>query len=680
MSITVENGGSVRIPDRYLSTGKNLVVYDVQAGNDDEETVVSVKVFPVKEKAKPKNYAPTAAEEAYGIVKLLTDEAKEAAGVAEQHSIEAGEYAASAADKAKEAADEAAEATNQAGMAERYAENAEAAAAKLEPLIVTTNGGSYSASSNAEDIWNAVAAGRDVILEIRGYDGPEDCSAPILSATEEQSIFAVIDAGNLLLFAIDRDRKITRTYYPLSRYAILDDRGDRQLSLGKLRLESQGGVVYLMASQDGTDANESQRPMLGFEEATIVSCVAPGRLPNEAVNKAQLDEKAELDDSLTGSGKTWSAQKILAMIAQGGTGDIDMGDGRAVRCGRVSAPEFCVTDSIAEGFYVTSELVGGDYHKPIAAFYGTHGDQPVVLRYIAPGTNALDAVNKDQLDAVEATANSKAKIDNTAVGADAWSSQNTVDKLCPKVNENSPCVQMQPVGGSRVKVSAKKDSEYPYIKLYCTGKNLLNPKAPSAFTEGYVNRNNGNLIATNTSIASAYIPVSHLVGQTLAIAGAYVGGNNPGFAFYDSAKTFMGTQYSGNTATALVPKGAAYFRFTIKYDNIRVDGVVDYSRIQLEIGNAVTEVEAYREIPIDPATGDIELDRVFLDGVNTFYAYAGSEEEQTNGRITFVPTKAVDIHVEGYNHPEYEIEKQRKEIEQLISRVSALEKAAVNNT
>jgi hypothetical protein len=35
MSITVENGGSVRIPDRYLSTGKNLVVYDVQAGNDD---------------------------------------------------------------------------------------------------------------------------------------------------------------------------------------------------------------------------------------------------------------------------------------------------------------------------------------------------------------------------------------------------------------------------------------------------------------------------------------------------------------------------------------------------------------------------------------------------------------------------------------------------------------------
>lgn len=575
MSITVENGGSVRIPDRYLSTGKNLVVYDVQTGNDDEETVVSVKVFPVKAKAKPKNYAPTAAEEAYGIVKKLTDEAKAAAVVAEGHSNKAGECA-------DEAAQEAAEATNQAGMAESYAKRAEAAAKKLEPLIVTTHEGSYAASSNAEDIWDAVAAGRDVILEIRAYGGPEDCSAPIMFAAEDQAIFAVVDAGNLLLFAVNTDGEITRTTYPLSRYAILDDKSTYSLS-------------------------------------------------------------------------TWSSVKILAMIAQGGTGDIDMGDGRAVICGSVSAHEFRVADSVSEGFYVTSDLAGGDYDKPIAAFYGTHGDQPVVLRHIAPGTNDLDAVNKEQLDAVEATANSKAKIDNTAVGADAWSSLNTVDKLCPSLEESGTVIRCNPMAGTELKVSAK---EVPgvYDVTIC-GKNLYDKNAYPMKANTIIRHATGNMQWSGVfSGTEKYIPCTHLRSETISIRHAPRVTQNDdntggGIAFYDRDQNYIsGT----NQAVAVVPKDAWFMRFSINMQYA--------SWAQIELGSSVTDHEEYTVHGTGVLTEPDSVVKITAgSGVHTIFAVG-----------QYDPTDVGDITVTGKSDPSAIIKEQGQEIKALRNAIVSL--------
>ena len=98
-----------------------------------------------------------------------------------------------------------------------------------------------------------------------------------------------------------------------------------------------------------------------------------------------------------------------------------------------------------------------------------------------------------------------------------------------------------------------------------------------------------------------------------------------------------------------------------------MNGNVDKSLIQLEIGNAVTKVEAYREIVFDPNIESVELDRTFLDGVNTFYAYAG----EVNGG-TFSPLKSVKVHVEGYQNPAYEIEKQRREIAELRNTILAM--------
>ena len=49
----------------------------------------------------------------------------------------------------------------------------------------------------------------------------------------------------------------------------------------------------------------------------------------------------------------------------------------------------------------------------------------------------------------------KAEIDDTAVGADAWSSKHIVDMLCPKIEESGNPVQCYPVAGYPLSVKAK---------------------------------------------------------------------------------------------------------------------------------------------------------------------------------------------------------------------------------
>lgn len=585
---------SYRIPDRYLATGKPLYVYvasEYVNGSDIRSETKEARIFPVVGRAKPVDYVPTAAENAYGKVCELTESAKDAAKDAEDAKQEAYQYSQAAAASAA-AADIAKQ------DAQAAADEANSHAATMRPLVVKFDPYDNQSYFSANEIYAEFSSGRDVLLQIYQNESPIGKDIPIATANAKLAVFVDVGTEYIEIYTIDST-------------------GD-------------GGT-----------------------------------------KKVPLTDIAYIKDDVAATGKhTWSSQKILEMIAQGGTGDINMG-GRQLSLKRLKFTAENGGASLAYDEKNGTDDWGSECRVLVIS-------DSTIIRNVAPGRLPHEAVNKAQLSILENNIeqlrrNAVAIIDNRVEPESVWSSHNTVDKLCPKVNENSLCVQMQPVGGSRVKVSAKKDSDYPYIKLYCTGKNLY-PQDEDAFENNYyVNRETGDLTPTDSSIASYFLPVSHLVGKTLAISGAYVGGSRPGFMFYDSNKVWMGKQNGGNTATAVVPEGAAYFRFTIRKSNITVfdketnKNVLDYSLIQLEIGNAVTEVEAYRENPIDPADDDVDLDWVFLDGVNTFYAYAGTMDGDT-----FVPAKAVDVHVEGYNHPEYEIEKQRKEIDQLRSAIVSL--------
>ena len=207
-------------------------------------------------------------------------------------------------------------------------------------------------------------------------------------------------------------------------------------------------------------------------------------------------------------------------------------------------------------------------------------------------------------------------------------------------------VQTYPVAGTKVKVSASLPSGATHLKLYCTGKKLFNAiwdrKSTDTMDEGYINWRSGGTSNSNTSLRSAPIPVAHLVGKAINIAEAYVGGTNPGFAFYKKDQSYLS---GNNTSSVIVPEGAASLRFTILRTNITVDGKLDLNLIQMETG-LQSDIEEYKELVFVPVAGNIDLEQEMLPGYNTIYAYAGT----VDGGV-FTPTEAVPVTVECVENP-----------------------------
>ena len=152
---TMENGDpNIRIPDKCLQSGKNLLVYLVETvssvGSDDHSShILETKVFPVAAKPRPKTYIPIAAEEALGVVRRLTAAAQEAAQEAEEARIKAEAeklYAIDAADEAKTARAAAVTAKNEAIDAKNRAITAEQNAAQSED---NANNDAFMASNEA---------------------------------------------------------------------------------------------------------------------------------------------------------------------------------------------------------------------------------------------------------------------------------------------------------------------------------------------------------------------------------------------------------------------------------------------------------------------------------------------------------------------------------------------------
>lgn len=191
LTVTPEDAGELRIPDRFLTTGKPLVVYDVEIGADDEITTLSTKVFPVLARPKPKDYTPTKAEEAYGVVKKLSEEAKNAAQAASE-----------AADTAKNLAEDAA---GYAQDAFSSSKEAAAAAEDARALIVTEDSGE-NASSSYWNVMEAALIGRNVFFK------------PYGQGNKVIPLLAVDDQGEVALFA-----NVLPENQVLTVYAIWDD-------------------------------------------------------------------------------------------------------------------------------------------------------------------------------------------------------------------------------------------------------------------------------------------------------------------------------------------------------------------------------------------------------------------------------------------------------------------------
>ena len=81
LSIDVVNSVA-KIPDVLLQTGRELECYGVYSSSEVVESR-EYAIFSVRDRAKPKDYLPTEAEEAVGEMKKITQAALEAAGKAD---------------------------------------------------------------------------------------------------------------------------------------------------------------------------------------------------------------------------------------------------------------------------------------------------------------------------------------------------------------------------------------------------------------------------------------------------------------------------------------------------------------------------------------------------------------------------------------------------------------------
>ena len=322
MAIKVEDGSPVRIPDRYLATGKPVVVCDVETGLDGEETVISVKVFPVKDRAKPKNYTPTQAEEAYGEVKALSEAAKAAAEAADEYMR-----------RAEDAADTAGGYAEDASVS---AQEAKEAVKDLVPLVIDTSLDFGESPVKASEIYQAAQSGREVILtlsddeEVRAYLSAAYPDRAVFTANGHNphtnsvapTFYIVSDDGVSAIYAADIDAVL----------ALIARGGTGNISMGDKRWIRAGSVAAPVFQVDSNEDDgfflrageyEEVNAVAKFSDTVddmhpvILRNVAPGTKDLDAVNKGQLDAaigtRAKIDDENVGA-DSWSSKNIVERL------------------------------------------------------------------------------------------------------------------------------------------------------------------------------------------------------------------------------------------------------------------------------------------------------------------------------------------------------------------------------
>lgn len=171
----------------------------------------------------------------------------------------------------------------------------------------------------------------------------------------------------------------------------------------------------------------------------------------------------------------------------------------------------------------------------------------------------------------------KAVIDDTTVGTDAWSSKHIVDMLCPPLEETGNPVQCYPVVGYPLSVKANweptqegsgdpsPDNVRPIkgrdsVTVERCGENLLNPKenayvtyAPYGLTITYIGDNKVHLSGTYQKDGGSFVILNTrqklLAGKGLKITGFTIAGTTQSYKLY-------GLRAKDETAIAMLARFA----------------------------------------------------------------------------------------------------------------------------
>ncbi len=210
------------------------------------------------------------------------------------------------------------------------------------------------------------------------------------------------------------------------------------------------------------------------------------------------------------------------------------------------------------------------------------------------GSKVLESIPEDYqttVKKVEELKTEKAEIDDTTVGADAWSSKHIVDMLCPPISETGNPVQCYPVAGYPLGVKAKwepmqEGSGTPYPAG--GGKNLWGDLLQDTFVS-----QQGLSSGYSGAKTTGKIPCTEGDNYTLSCATTFAPapGNIGVLAYFDASDTMLtriaNTYQRAFTLTA--PANAAYLRASCYQET-------DADNVQLEKGSAATAYAPYENI------------------------------------------------------------------------------------
>lgn len=185
----------------------------------------------------------------------------------------------------------------------------------------------------------------------------------------------------------------------------------------------------------------------------------------------------------------------------------------------------------------------------------------------------------------------KAEIDDSAVGADGWSSKHIVDMLCPKIEESGNPVQCYPVAGYPLGVKAswgpvQEGSGEPYPAG--GGKNLWGNLLDKVFVG-----TTGNLNTISTAKSTAKIACTEKDVYTLSNSNRFASPpSNVGIiAYFDNSDNMLARKsvVNNNVLTLIAPAGTAYVRASCY-------APTDDDKIQFEKGATATSWGPYENI------------------------------------------------------------------------------------
>lgn len=258
------------------------------------------------------------------------------------------------------------------------------------------------------------------------------------------------------------------------------------------------------------------------------------------------------------------------------------------------------------------------------------------------GSEVLESIPEDYqttVKKVEVLKTEKAEIDDTTVGADAWSSKHIVDVLCPPISETGNPVQCYPVAGYPLdcKVSwepTQEGSGTPYPAG--GGKNLWGDLIQNTFVS-----QQGVSAGYSGAKTTGKIPCAEGDNYTLSCATTFAPapGNIGVLAYFDASDTMLkriaNTYQRAFTLTA--PANAAYLRASCCSET-------DADNVQLEKGSAATAYAPYENIRPIKGRDSVTVERC---GKNLLNPAEYEATTKTINGITFTRLDTGEVVVNG---------------------------------